>query len=118
MPDTLRKQQGPLSIASEVNGRHPLESRIQKWEENQRNIKLESYKRLFGAAEPMRRTLELQVVEQTDFKPAVLGEAASGIHRDILLNKDADIDWEDIYTDFDSQMPRDFHSEMERKVGI
>lgn len=60
-------------------------------------MKLEQYRRIFGAAEPIKRTMELKIVEQTDFMPNALGNA-SNVHRDILLNKDTSIDWEDIYT--------------------
>lgn len=95
--DILRSDEGPLSIGSKINNRHPLENRIQNWETTQHELKLEQYRRIFGAAEPIKRTMELKIVEQTDFVPNSLGNA-SNVHRDILLNKDTSIDWEDIYT--------------------
>lgn len=93
----MRSDEGPLNISSKINNRHPLESRIQNWETTQHELKLEQYRRIFGAAEPIKRTMELKIVEQTDFMPNALGNA-SNVHRDILLNKDTSIDWEDIYT--------------------
>lgn len=119
LPDTLRQQQGPLSIASQVNGRHPLEARLSNWESAQQATKLEMYRRVFGAADPIRRNMELSIVEATDFRPELLGGPDS-MHRDILLNKEATVDWEDIYNGgFESGGGvSDFHSEMERKLGI
>lgn len=93
----MRSEEGPLSISSKINNRHPLENRIKNWETTQHELKLEQYRRIFGAAEPIKRTMELKIVEQTDFLPGALGNA-SNVHRDILLNKDTSIDWEDIYT--------------------
>jgi proteasome maturation protein len=97
LQDILRTNEGPLSIASKVNGRHPLEHRIQNWEEQQQELKMEQYRRVFGSAEPIKREMDLQIVQSTDFVPHVLG-GSSNVHRDILLNKDASVDWEDIYT--------------------
>lgn len=117
LPDTLKTGRGPLSISSQVNGRHPLENRLKNWEKTQNDLKLESYKRIFGAAEPIRRVVELNVVDNTDFQPSSLGPA-SNIHRDILLNKDASVDWEDVYSGHDEEVTKDFHSELEGRLGL
>lgn len=117
LQDTLRTNEGPLSIASKINNRHPLEARLANWEKNEIDTKMETYRRIFGAAEPIRRTMELQIVE-SDFVPrAVGGDARNNIHRDILLGKDTSLDWEDIYTGRD-EIDVNFHSEMEKKMGI
>lgn len=58
---------------------------------------MEQYRRVFGSAEPIKREMDLQIVQSTDFVPSVLG-GSSNVHRDILLNKDASVDWEDVYT--------------------
>lgn len=97
LQDILRTQEGPLNIASQVNGRHPLEHRVQNWEQQQQDLKMEQYRRIFGQAEPIKREMDLKIVSSTDFVPGVLG-GASNVHRDILLNKDASVDWEDVYT--------------------
>ncbi|ODV97598.1 hypothetical protein PACTADRAFT_47487 [Pachysolen tannophilus NRRL Y-2460] len=117
LQDILRAKQGPLSIASQVNGRHPLESRIKNWEETEQNMKMEQYRRIFGAGEPIKRKMDLSIVESTDFKPSVLG-GSSNIHKNILLNKDSTIDWEDIYDGFETKNHMDYHSELEKKMGI
>ncbi|GMF38132.1 unnamed protein product [[Candida] boidinii] len=115
--DTLRSGEGPMSISSQINNRHPLESRIANWEETQRASQLEMCRRTFGAADPIKKTMELNIIQQNEFKPSLLGPS-SNLHRDILLNKDTTVDWEDIYTGFDRQPQRDLHSEMEKKFGI
>ena len=108
-----------MNIASKLNDRHPLETRIQNWETTQNATRLEMYRRVFGAGEPIKRTMELSVVDATDYKPALLG-GSDGLHRDILLNREATVDWEDVYRGgFESgnHVP-DFHSEMETRLGL
>lgn len=95
--DILRTNTGPLNISSQINNRHPLESRLQNWEQTQQDLRMEQYRRIFGAAEPIKRTMELNIVDATDFVPSCVG-GSSNVHRDILLNKDTSVDWEDIYT--------------------
>lgn len=121
MQDVLRSQEGPGNLASKINNRHPLESRIQTWNENEHQTRLESYRRIFGAGEPIKRTMELNIVDATDFKPQVLGGSSiNEMHKDILLNNDASVDWEDVYkNDINNGLNvKDFHSEVEHKLGI
>lgn len=96
--DTLRAN-GPVSVASRINNRHPIESRVANWEENQQQMQMETRRRMFGIADPMKREMELSLVQQSDcLRPAVLG-GSSNVHHDILANKDWSVDWEDIYKD-------------------
>lgn len=108
-----------MSLASKINNRHPLEERVQNWEQTQYDARLESYRKIFGAGEPIKRTMELEIVEATDYRPSVLG-GPSSIHKDILLNKDTSADWEDIYVGGleSGANVKDFHSEMEKRMGI
>lgn len=119
LQDILKTQEGPLNMASKINNRHPLESRISNWESTQQQTQLETYRRIFGAGEPIKRTMDLEIVDATDFKPSVLGGSAN-IHKDILLNKDASVDWDDIYKGGieSGNNVKDFHTEMEKKMGI
>ncbi|KAG0681030.1 20S proteasome maturation factor [Pichia californica] len=84
--DTLRAG-GPVSIASKINNRHPIESRILNWEENTTKSKMETHRRIFGMADPIKREMELSIVQQSEFRPQILG-GSSNIHSDILKNKD------------------------------
>ncbi|KAK6200946.1 proteasome maturation factor UMP1 [Scheffersomyces amazonensis] len=119
LQDILKTGEGPLNLASKVNNRHPLEGRISNWEQTQYETRLETYRRVFGAGEPIKRTMELQIIESTDFKPSLLG-GSDPLHKDILLNRDSSVTWEDIYKGgFESgNNVKDFHSELENKVGI
>lgn len=96
-----------------------MEGRITNWDQTQQDTKLEMYRRVFGAGEPIKRTMELEIIEATDFKPSVLG-GVDGMHRDMLLNRDSTVDWEDVYPGgFESgNNVKDFHTEMEKKMGI
>lgn len=63
--------------------------------------------------------MELNILDATEFKPQVLGGSDS-MHRDILLNREATVDWEDVYKGgFEAGYHvTDFHSEMEKRMGI
>lgn len=119
LPDTLRQQEGgAVPLSSQLNDRHPLENRLQNWDATQRNRQLEQYRQIFGIAEPTKRAMELELVERTDFNPL----NQSSLHRDILLNKDASIDWEDVYPGHNTtsglNLGDDLHAHIERQVGI
>ncbi|AET40932.1 Ump1p Ecym_7079 [Eremothecium cymbalariae DBVPG len=120
LPDTLRGQVGARPLNTQLNDRHPLETRVKNWDANEQKRKLEQYRQIFGVAEPMRRVMELEIVQQTDFNPIA---DPSNIHRDILLNKEASIDWEDIYPDSaglsgDITLSNDVHTKIEKSLGI
>ncbi|CAR28919.1 hypothetical protein ZYGR_0U02780 [Zygosaccharomyces rouxii] len=120
LPDTLRQQNGgSVPQSSQLSNRHPLEARLQNWEETQRKRQLEQYRQIFGIAEPMKRVMDLKLVEQTDFNPL----NQSNLHRDILLNKDSSIDWEDVYgeplvSQSGNLLGDDVHAKIESHTGI
>ncbi|CCD24237.1 Ump1p NDAI_0C05780 [Naumovozyma dairenensis CBS 421] len=119
LPDTLRLQEGgAVPISSELNDRHPLESRLKNWDVNEHERALEQYRQIFGIAEPLRREMELSIVEKTDFNPL----NSNSMHRDILLNKDTSVDWEDVYPGgrmaSGMMIGNDIHNQIERKTGI
>ena len=122
LPDTLRMQEGgAVPLSSQLNDRHPLMHRVQNWEETQHRRQLEQYRYIFGLAEPMRRMMEIGIVDATDFNPVSQGQ--SSIHRDILMNKETSVDWEDIYPENNgllsgNMVGDDVHTQIERKVGI
>ncbi|CCC68274.1 hypothetical protein NCAS_0B01900 [Naumovozyma castellii] len=124
LPDTLRQQQGgAVPLASQLNDRHPLQNRVTNWDQNEHKRQLEQYRQIFGIAAPMKREMELQIVDKTDFNPLSQGATASSIHHDILLNKDASIDWEDIYPETalnqsTMMVGMDVHSKIEKQLGI
>lgn len=55
---------------------------------------MESLRRLYGPAEPIKRGMEVKMC--ADYRPMVLG-GSSDLHKDILEGRDTTIEWEDIY---------------------
>lgn len=63
-------------------------------------MKMESLRRAYGIAEPVRRGMELKIVRDGTFRPAVLGGVKGGnVHEDILAlgGRDTEVQWEDIF---------------------
>ncbi|KAK8119729.1 proteasome maturation factor [Apiospora kogelbergensis] len=128
--DTLRNGVGavPLSTASSGSGvdpvtsRHPLESRLKAWEATQEAVRMESLRKTFGVAEPIRRGMELKVVRDGEWRPLALGGSGRGgsVHEDILRGRETRIDWEDVFTGEEQTAGGvvGIHDEMERKLKI
>lgn len=122
LPDTLREQNGGcLPISTQLNNQHPLQHHLQNYQSNERARTMEQYRQIFGIAEPMKRTMELKIVQGTDFNP--LNE--NHLHSDILKNKDCSVDWEDVYQGgmnkaiHENVMLGDMaHSAIEKSVGL
>lgn len=119
MHDVLRGQEGPANLSSKINNRHPLELRVGNWEQTQLETKMETYRRIFGSGVPIQRTMDLEIINATDFKPDVLG-GPDPMHRDILLNKDTTVDWEDVYKGgLESGLSApDFHTSLEKRMNL
>lgn len=86
---------------------------------------MELLRRQFGLAEPVKRQMELQVVRSGEWRPMCLmaggtgfGGGASSVHADILAGRDAEMDWEDVYSGEELRDMPDFHTEMERRFGM
>jgi proteasome maturation protein len=70
------------------------------WRATQDAMKMESLRRAYGIAEPVRRGMELKIVRDGSFRPAVLGGMKGGnVHEDILSigGRDTEVQWEDIF---------------------
>lgn len=69
--------------------------------------------------------MELKLVRDADsFRPSVLGRA-SGVHEEILMGRDTQVSWEDVYAGQDGVKVGDggqgavgWHEEMEGRVGM
>ncbi|KAI0012192.1 proteasome maturation factor UMP1 [Xylariaceae sp. FL0662B] len=124
--DTLRAGVGPSPPTSNSTptSRHPLEARLRAWEATQEAVRMESLRKTFGIAEPLRRGMELKIAREGEWRPQALnggtGVAAPGVHEDILTGKDAEVQWEDVFTgqgELRGNVPG-VHEEMERKLKI
>ncbi|KAI0974357.1 proteasome maturation factor UMP1-domain-containing protein [Xylaria arbuscula] len=105
--------------------RHPLESRLKAWEATQENLRMESLRKTFGMAEPIRRGMELKITREGSWRPVCLGGGAgstgvggASVHEDILTGREASCDWEDVFTGEEQRGALGVHEEMERKLKI
>lgn len=122
--DTLRHGVGPSALdgaAGRSVSAHPLEARLRRWEATQEALRMESLRRAFGVAEPVRRAMELKIVRDGEWRPLALGGPAGGlpsVHEDILRGREDTITWEDVFTGDETGPVLGFHEEMERKLKI
>lgn len=119
--DTLRAGVGPRLSTSQTSSvpdsTHPLENRLKNWQATQDAMKMEGLRRTFGMAEPIRRGMELKIVRDGEWRPAMLG-GPSGVHEDILAGRDNTCSWEDIYKGDEMRSVPGFHEEVEKKVRM
>lgn len=80
---------------------------------------MESLRRTFGIAEPVRRGMELKITRGGEWRPMALGGGcAPSLHEDILRGKDASVEWEDVFTGEEQRAVVSVHEEMERKLKV
>ncbi|KAH0536027.1 hypothetical protein FGG08_007076 [Glutinoglossum americanum] len=117
--DTLRS--GLPSLSSTINTSHPLEARLKHWTETQEAAKMESLRRLYGLAEPVRRGMEMRIVREGEGLGALggvrVGGAGSSVHEDILRGRDQGCTWEEVFKG-DELADVDFHTEMEARLKM
>ncbi|KAI9928395.1 hypothetical protein ASPWEDRAFT_439546 [Aspergillus wentii DTO 134E9] len=129
LPDTLRNNitlpapTGPPSSNANAatTSAHPLEARLHAWRSTQDAMKMESLRRVYGIAEPVRRGMELKLVRDGSFRPALLGGSPGGnVHEDILTlgGRDTELGWEDVFQGDEFREPPAFHDEMEKRLRM
>ncbi|KAI1383629.1 proteasome maturation factor UMP1 [Hypoxylon trugodes] len=119
--DVLRHGIGPNTSTTTdpiPASRHPLEARLKAWESTQETLRMESLRKTFGVAEPVRRGMELKIARDGDWRPLALGGGVRSVHEDILRGREAAIDWEDVFTGEEQRAAVGVHEEMERKLKI
>lgn len=118
--DTLRHGVGPSPYeAAQPASSHPLEARLKNWEATQEAMRMESLRRTFGMAEPIRRGMELKIVKDGEWRPLALGAGLPSVHEEILKGREDTITWEDVFTGQETRgVPSGIHEEMERKVKM
>ncbi|OAX83102.1 hypothetical protein ACJ72_02545 [Emergomyces africanus] len=100
---------------------HPLEARLLQWRQTHDAMKMESLRRVYGLAEPIRRGMELKIVQEGQWKPAALGgRNESNIHADILAlgGRETEVSWEDVFDGDELREPPTFHDEMEHRLKM
>ncbi|KAH7035479.1 proteasome maturation factor UMP1-domain-containing protein [Microdochium trichocladiopsis] len=127
--DTLRHGLGPdpqstTGVSDPPVSRHPLESRLKAWEATQESVRMESLRKTFGMAEPIRRGMELKITRDGEWRPLALGGSrgagptGANVHEDILRGREAFVDWNDVFTGEEQRASVGVHEEMERKLKI
>lgn len=82
---------------------------------------METLRRTYGIAEPIRRGMELKMVRDSEWRPAILGGGAAGlpsVHEDILRGRDDTMSWEDVFTGDETRPIAGVHDEMEKKLKM
>lgn len=82
---------------------------------------METLRRAFGTAEPVRRAMELKIARDGEWRPAALGPSPgglAGVHEEILRGREATITWEDVFTGEEARGVVGVHDEMERKLKM
>jgi proteasome maturation protein len=79
---------------------------------------METLRRTFGIAEPIRRQMELKITKEGSWQPTALTGGLPSVHEDILKGKDNSITWEDVFTCQESTGLTGIHDEIEKKVNM
>ncbi|KAK4108423.1 proteasome maturation factor UMP1 [Canariomyces notabilis] len=122
--DTLRAGVGPSPYSAAENkptSAHPLEARLKSWEATREALRMETLRRTYGIAEPIRRGMELKITREGEWKPMALGGTSGGlgsVHEEILSGRDDTITWEDVFTGEELRAPVGIHDEIERKLKM
>lgn len=121
--DTLRHGVGPspydaARTSTVPCSAHPLEARLRNWEATQEAVRMESLRRTFGMAEPIRRGMELHIVQRGEWRPLALGQGLASVHEDILRGRETTITWEDVFTGDETRGFVGIHDEMEKKLKV
>lgn len=124
---TAAAANGNAPPAAELTSAHPLEARLKNWEATQEALRMETLRRTYGIAEPIRRQMELKITRNGSWRPSALGGGphAMSHHEEILRGRDESITWEDVFTGDDAgsggagnAVLTGMHEEMERKLRM
>ncbi|TKX22002.1 putative proteasome maturation factor ump1 [Elsinoe australis] len=137
LTNTIPPKSGPSTVTdasyTQRQSSHPLETRLSQWRAQTEATKMNMLGRQYGIAEPVRRRLELQACAAGEWRPACLGGegrsfgsvwgsgssvTGSGVHADILLGRETEVGWEDVFVDDPLRRQVDFHTEMEGRVRM
>ncbi|KAE8213758.1 hypothetical protein CF319_g4166 [Tilletia indica] len=109
---------GPRSLAYENSSatQHPLQNRLEMWDETRDNFKLTVMRNTFGIGAPMRVMMEREAVSHNPLYSSP--NSITGLHMDILNGEDETLNPTDFMRSEAARDQLDFHTEMERKYRI
>ncbi|KAL1926902.1 hypothetical protein VTP01DRAFT_5232 [Rhizomucor pusillus] len=112
--DALRY--GTRSVKTEVLPGHPLEKRLEDWQESQWELKLNMARQVYGMHAPIKMMMERDIVGKRTRLPVL---PSSNLHLDVLMGKDETIEFEDYLNDpAMSTDLLDVHAAMEHKLKL
>ncbi|CCU97505.1 unnamed protein product [Malassezia sympodialis ATCC 42132] len=113
--DAMRHGLRSLHDETAAGASHPLQHRLESWDETQRQWKLTMQRNTFGLGMPMRTMMERKIVSHTPHMPA---RRVANVHLDILDGRDETLDPIDFLPSDAHGETRDIHAAMERKLGV
>ncbi|KAI8930372.1 proteasome maturation factor UMP1-domain-containing protein [Entophlyctis helioformis] len=108
---------GLRTLRSEIVQGHPLEARLENWDQTRDQLRLGILRNVYGVAAPLRIQMERALIKQHMRAIPVLH--THNVALDILNGKDDDIEFEDFLGE--AKMPTqmmDVHLTMERALGM
>ncbi|KAL1413167.1 hypothetical protein Q8F55_000916 [Vanrija albida] len=120
---------GPSSAAQTVaaGNASPLQARLEKWSETQQQLRSTVQRNTFGLSVPLRKAMEVKVVQEELHHPVLLSATPSGmplggshnLHLEILQGNDETLDAPDFMSGgADLREVLDMSAAMERSRGI
>ena len=79
---------------------------------------MNTLRRTYGMAEPIRRGMELKIVREGEWRPMALGSGLPSVHEEILRGREDTITWDDVFTGAETRNIPGVHDEMEKKLKI
>lgn len=116
--DTMRHGLRSMRDESAAATMHPVQHRLERWDETQRNWKMAMYRNTFGLGMPVRMMMERKNVAYTPHMPA---KHVSNIHLDVLDGRDEVLDPVDFLPSNvtgENRLGSDMHSAMEQKWRV
>jgi len=101
--DTLNKEYGvhdtfrygPRRLVDEVLPAHPLQARLENWDETQNKLHMTMLRNSYGMHVPIRLQMEKAIVSQINRAPHQLHPAHNNVGLDILNGVDCSLAFED-----------------------
>ncbi|KOS15387.1 hypothetical protein Malapachy_2061 [Malassezia pachydermatis] len=113
--DAMRHGLRSLHSETAAASYHPIQHRLEQWDDTQRQWKLTMQRNMFGMGAPMRTMMERHFVAQSPHMPA---RRVANLHLDVLDGRDETLDPSDFLPSDTTGDMRDLHTAMERKWGV
>ncbi|KAG4104542.1 proteasome maturation factor UMP1-domain-containing protein [Neocallimastix lanati (nom. inval.)] len=91
--DTFRY--GPRRLVDEVLPAHPLQTRLEHWDETQNRLQMTMFRNSYGAHVPIRLQMEKAIVSQLNRAPYHLHPECNNVGLEILNGVDNSLAFED-----------------------